>query len=71
MLLGLVITAGMLGSAEASCFLQKYMNEAFGPILIIRGLVLLGWIGAGASLHISAEKLQEKAKKVGCYGLFV
>jgi cytochrome c biogenesis protein CcdA len=64
-LLGIVITAGMLGSAEASRFLQKYMNEALGPILIILGLVLLGWIGAGASLHIGAEKLQEKAKKGG------
>lgn len=64
-LLGIVITAGMLGSAEASRFLQKYMNEALGPILIILGLVLLGWIGAGASLHIGAEKLQEKAKRGG------
>ncbi len=64
-LLGVVITAGMLGSAEASQFLQKYMNEALGPILIVLGLVLLGWIGASASLHIGAEKLQEKAKKGG------
>ncbi len=64
-LLGVVITAGMLGSAEASRFLQKYMNEALGPILIILGLVLLGWVGSGASLHIGAEKLQEKAKKGG------
>jgi len=63
--LGIVITAGMLGSAKASRFLQKYMNEALGPILIILGLVLLGWIGSGASLHIGAEKFQEKAKKGG------
>jgi cytochrome c biogenesis protein CcdA len=65
LLLGVVITAGMLGSAEVSRFLQKYMNEALGPILIILGLVLLGWIGSGASLYIGAEKLQEKAKKGG------
>lgn len=64
-LLGVIITAGMLGSAEASRFLQKYMNEALGPILIILGLVLLGWVGSGASLHIGAEKLQEQAKKGG------
>ncbi|MCP4745236.1 MAG: sulfite exporter TauE/SafE family protein [Desulfobacteraceae bacterium] len=65
-LLGVIITAGMLGSAEVSRFLQKYMNEALGPILIILGLVLLGgWPGSGASLHIGAERLQEKAKKGG------
>ncbi len=64
-LLGVFITAGMLGSAEVSRFLQKYMNEALGPILILLGLVLFGWIGSGASIHISTEKLQEKAKKNG------
>lgn len=64
-ILGAVITAGLLGSAEISRFLQKYMNEALGPILIILGLVLLGWIGSGVSLHMGAEKLQEKAKQGG------
>ncbi len=64
-LLGVIITTGMLGRAEVSRFLQKYMNEALGPILIILGLVLLGWVGSGASLHIGAEKLQEKAKTGG------
>ena len=64
-LLGVGITAGMLSSAEVSRFLQKYMNEVLGPIMIILGLVLLGWIGSGASVHISTEKLQEKAKKDG------
>lgn len=63
--LGVVITAGMLGSSEVSRFLQQYMNEALGPILIILGLVLLGWLGGTASLHMGAEKLQEKAKKGG------
>lgn len=64
-LLGFVIAAGMLGSANASRFLQEYMNEALGPVLIALGLVLLGRVGSGASLHIGAEKLQEKAKNGG------
>ncbi len=64
-ILGAIITAGLLGSAEISRFLQKYMNEALGPILIILGLVLLGWIGSGVSLHVGADKLQEKAKQGG------
>ena len=45
-ILGVIIAAGMLGTAEVSQFLQKYMNDALGPILIILGLVLLGWIGS-------------------------
>ena len=64
-ILGAIITAGLLGSAQISRFLQKYMNEALGPILIILGLVLLGWIGSGVSLHMGAEKLQAKAKQGG------
>lgn len=64
-ILGAIITAGLLGSAEVSRFLQKYMNEALGPILIILGLVLLGWIGSETSLHMGADKLQAKAKQGG------
>lgn len=63
--LGAIITAGLSSIAEVSRFLQKYMNEALGPILIILGLVLLGWIGSGVSLHMGADKLQEKAKQGG------
>jgi len=64
-ILGVLITAGIFGSAEISRFLQKYMNEAIGPLLIILGLVLLGWVGSSASMHIGAEKLQQKAQKGG------
>ncbi len=64
-ILGAIITAGLLESADISRFLQKYMNEALGPILIILGLVLLGWIGSGVSLHMGADKLQARAKQGG------
>ncbi len=63
--LGVVITAGVLGSSDISRFLQQYMNEAIGPIMIILGLVLLGWIGSGASLNLGSVALQEKAGRGG------
>ncbi|WP_286952714.1 MULTISPECIES: aromatic aminobenezylarsenical efflux permease ArsG family transporter [Aminobacterium] len=69
-ILGVVITTSMLGRAEISSFLQKYMNEALGPILIILGLVLLGWLGSSITLHVGAEKLQEKATKGGVLWAF-
>ncbi|MDD2598214.1 MAG: aromatic aminobenezylarsenical efflux permease ArsG family transporter [Kiritimatiellae bacterium] len=63
--LGAVITAGVLSSAGSSRFFQRYLNEALGPILIILGLVLLGWIGSGASLSLGAAGLQDKARAGG------
>ena len=62
-ILGLIITGGMLGRADLSRFLQKYMNEALGPIMIILGLVLLGWIGSSASMTLGTETLKSKAEK--------
>jgi cytochrome c biogenesis protein CcdA len=61
--LGSLITAGMLSSAQTSRFLQKYMNEALGPILIVLGLMLLGWSGTGFSININTEKLQARAEQ--------
>jgi len=63
--LGIIITYGLLDSANLSRFLQKYMNEALGPILIILGLILLGQIGSTASLQLGSDKLQAKAKTGG------
>ena len=63
--LGAVITAGVMGSPDISRFLQQYMNEAIGPIMIILGLVLLGWIGSGASINLGSVALQEKAGRGG------
>jgi cytochrome c biogenesis protein CcdA len=41
------------------------MNEAIGPVMIVLGLVLLGWIGSGASLTLGSTALQEKAGRGG------
>ena len=58
LVLGGIITAGFLGSDVASRFLQKYMNEILGPILIFLGLILLGWLGSSASLSLGTAKIQ-------------
>lgn len=63
-----LIVSGLLGSGEISRFLQKYMNEALGPIMILIGMILLGWIGTSLSISISGvNKLQEHAKKGGLW----
>jgi len=65
--LGGLITMGLFSMSEISLFLQKHMNEFLGPIMVLLGLVLLGWIGSGASLMINSTKLQEKAKNGGLF----
>jgi len=64
-LIGVVVITGLVGNAEISRFFQKYMNEALGPILILLGLVLLGWMGAGISFNMDVEKWQERAENGG------
>jgi len=63
--LGFIITGGVLGRADVSRFLQKYMNEALGPIMIILGLVLLGWIGSATSVTLVSNSIKDKVKKGG------
>lgn len=68
--LGAIITTGLLATGEVSRFLQKYMNEIIGPLLILLGMVLLGMIGSKMSFNISGGKIQEKAEKGGIYFAF-
>jgi cytochrome c-type biogenesis protein len=68
--LGAIITAGILATGEVSRFLQKYLNEILGPLLILLGMILLGMIGSGMSFNIAAGKIQEKAEKGGIYFAF-
>ncbi len=63
--LGVVIMAGLLATAQVSQFLQKYMNEMLGPVLILLGMVLLGWIGSGLSLNLAGQGLQKRAERGG------
>ena len=63
--LGFAVTAGLLASAEVARFLQKYLNEILGPVLILLGMVLLGWIGAGLSINLARAGVQQRASKGG------
>ncbi|OGV56399.1 MAG: hypothetical protein A2017_12695 [Lentisphaerae bacterium GWF2_44_16] len=66
--LGAAIVSGVLVSGEVSRFLQKYMNDILGPVLILLGMVLLGMLGSSVSLSfLSADKLQKQAEKKGAW----
>lgn len=63
--LGALLSSGVLASGELSRFLQKYLNEILGPLLILLGMILLGMIGAGLSIQLAGEGIQSKAAKHG------
>jgi cytochrome c biogenesis protein CcdA len=65
--LGAALMAGLLASGEVSRFLQRYLNEALGPILIVLGMILLGMLGSTASLNLGGARLQRWAQRGGVW----
>ena len=66
-LIGAGITAGLLASGEISRFLQKYMNEILGPVMILLGMILLEMIGSKFSLNFISGNIQQKGKNYGVW----
>lgn len=65
MLLGALIMAGLLASGEIALFLQRYLNQALGPLLILVGMLLLGLLGSSGSVTLVSSGIQERAAKGG------
>lgn len=63
--LAAVILLGTMGSGEVSRFLQRYMNQMLGPVLILVGMLLLGLMGQTLSLNLAGERVQAKASSGG------
>lgn len=63
--LGALLSSGLLAGGELSRFLQKYVNEILGPLLILLGMVLLNLIGGGISIQMAGEGIQNKVQQHG------
>lgn len=63
--LGALIMAGLTASGQIALFLQKYLNQALGPALILVGMLLLGILRSTASVSFVGSGIQEKAAKGG------
>jgi cytochrome c-type biogenesis protein len=59
--LAVLILAGLLGSGEIARFLQRYLNQILGPVLILVGMLLLGLLGETLSLNLAGQRVQERA----------
>ncbi len=66
-ILGAGIVTGLLASGEVSRFLQKYLNEILGPLMILLGMTLLGMIGSGLSYNVMSNHIQQKAQTQGLW----
>ncbi|MBU2567550.1 MAG: sulfite exporter TauE/SafE family protein [Elusimicrobia bacterium] len=68
--LGVIIISSLHSVPVIAQFLQRYMNKALGPILVIVGLFLLGFLRLNVSgFSISSEK-QERLAQAGTKGAF-
>ncbi len=63
--LGALLSSGLLAGGELSRFLQKYVNEILGPLLILLGMLLLNLIGGGISVQMAGEGIQNKVRQHG------
>ena len=69
--LGFIIINSLLSVPVAANFLQKYMNKAFGPILILTGLFLLEIFKFKMPAFSLSEKHQNKLAGGGVAGAFI
>jgi len=65
--LGVVILAGLMASGDIARFLQRYLNQLLGPILILVGMLLLGLFELTASLTLAGSGVQERASRGGTW----
>jgi cytochrome c-type biogenesis protein len=61
--LAMVIVAGLLASGEIARFLQRYLNQVLGPLLILVGMLLLGLLNVSGSFNIAGAGLQQRVAK--------
>lgn len=66
--LGVLLVSSLLSAPYLSHALQKYMNKALGPLLILIGMVLLELISVSFSGSGVSEKMQKRVNAMGMSG---
>ncbi len=69
--LAVLLVSSLISAPYLSTFLQKYMNQALGPVLILSGMFLLELLSFNLPGRGASEKLQEKAGRWGAGGAVV
>ncbi len=66
--LGALVVSSVLSIPEVAMFLQKHMNKALGPVLIIAGVLLLDVVRLRAYGGGVSDKLALRVQKWGIWG---
>lgn len=66
--IGIIIAKSLLTIPDLAFFLQNRMNQFLGPVLILVGAILLGWIRLGFSGITASEKTAARLKALGMTG---
>jgi cytochrome c-type biogenesis protein len=66
--LGLLLMAGLAAMDEVSRFLQKYMNQILGPVLILVGMILLELINLKLPGSGISGRMEERVDRWGVWG---
>ena len=66
--LGALVVASLLSAPGISIWLQKYLNLALGPLLVIVGMILLGLIALPMTSGQWMQKFRQRFEKLGMVG---
>jgi len=66
--LGVLLVGSLVGAPGVSQFLQKYMNMALGPVLVLAGLILLDLVQLGGGGGGFGARFQERVAALGTVG---
>jgi cytochrome c-type biogenesis protein len=67
-ILGILVVASILSIPDLAMFLQRNMNKALGPILIIAGFLLLDLVNLRPPGFGAGEKVAGRVEKWGIWG---
>jgi cytochrome c-type biogenesis protein len=68
LVLGVLLVSSLLSAPGLSHALQKYMNKALGPILIVVGMILVELIQINISGPGVSERMQKRVEALGMWG---
>lgn len=66
--IGLVVVTSILSLPSVSLFLQREMNRVLGPLLILVGILTLGWLRLPGFSLTGRRSLEWAAARAGIYG---
>ncbi len=67
-LVGVLVVSSVLSVPSVSDFLQKRMNQVLGPLLILIGIGMMGWIRLPVPSWSWSQALQQRAARSGLAG---